>query len=267
VATSASIISKPPVTRLYRHALESIFSFCKLRDLGSLMAVSCDWQSAVLSMSPIRCVENKSDSTWPLECASSRLSRHVIGLTCRPNVWVSLDASRLRLLAARMPQLELLDCLVEGPLTESMTSDFARWTRMKSLSVWTNGEESDDEEDELEEVDEGDDEEEEDERRVNAFSSGINLLLAAIAEHMPLLHSLTLWLPPMQLKDDPPVNFRPLAGSASSNATVAEGTAAASASPSTAPPNALRRFTLGYSDPPHFLSTAQLADLRALLAG
>ena len=42
-----------PVTRLYRHALESVFAFLKLRDLSVALAVCRSWSSAVRSMASI----------------------------------------------------------------------------------------------------------------------------------------------------------------------------------------------------------------------
>jgi hypothetical protein len=156
---------------------------------------------------------------WLLCCASSRLSRHVIGFASRSGVhwhWVSLDASRLRLLAQRMPQMERMDCRIVEPLTDSMPIDFGGWTRMKHLQLRLGRRHS-----------------KADRKRLN--------VITAIAERMPLLHSLSLQLPKMQQEDNPPISFRPLAASSS-----------------------LRSFTLQSSSSSHNFSPTQLSDLRAL---
>ena len=70
----------PAVARLYRHALESIFAFCGLENLSSLMAVSHDWQVAVLSMSPIGALLELWDSRHCerlVPSSRSRLWKHV----------------------------------------------------------------------------------------------------------------------------------------------------------------------------------------------
>jgi len=60
-------------TRLYRHALESIFAHLDLHELGRVSIVCRDWAAAVQSMRPIgACVT----AAWPI--ADSRvMMRHV----------------------------------------------------------------------------------------------------------------------------------------------------------------------------------------------
>ena len=51
--TAPAVFSPPPHTRLYKHALESIFAHLGLLDLGHLLATCRDWSAAVDSMRPI----------------------------------------------------------------------------------------------------------------------------------------------------------------------------------------------------------------------
>ena len=111
-ADAAAPISLP---FLYRHALESIFAFCNLRDLATVVRVSGDWSSAVSSMPSRRWTVAVTDATLPL-CARSALSRHVVILAppkrSRLGNVLPLSDSTLQLVAQRMTQLEELHCSV-----------------------------------------------------------------------------------------------------------------------------------------------------------
>ena len=70
--------AQPPVTRLYKHALESIFAFLSLADLSRVLSVARSWSSAVSSM---RCtdavVESLPAGRSLLTLSASRLARHI----------------------------------------------------------------------------------------------------------------------------------------------------------------------------------------------
>jgi hypothetical protein len=100
VATSSS-----PVTRLYRHALESIFAFCSLSELSTMLQVSKEWAAAVHSMRPLDAAHFDVLSL-PRVCAS-RLSRHVGSLRWSPQS-PSVDA--LSVLSLHLPHLHTLHC-------------------------------------------------------------------------------------------------------------------------------------------------------------
>ena len=68
---------QPPVARLYRHALESIFSFLPLHDLSRVLAVSRSWQSAVGSMRSIDATVTVGRSSRSSALFPSRLARHI----------------------------------------------------------------------------------------------------------------------------------------------------------------------------------------------
>ena len=105
---SEAACSSSPVQRLYAHALQSICTFADLKGLSQLMAVSRNWQSAVLHMRPI--------------CGSLLMRRHAASVTLHAAYaaplhrhWGSIDTSCQRLsvaelneLAERMPHVRFL---------------------------------------------------------------------------------------------------------------------------------------------------------------
>jgi hypothetical protein len=94
--------------RLHRHALESVFAFCNLRELSTMLRVSQDWSAAVHSMRPLQSpFRPKGNGTLPLVCAS-RLSRHISAL--HPHSPLSLD--ELSLLSRRLTNLRSLHCVL-----------------------------------------------------------------------------------------------------------------------------------------------------------
>lgn len=99
----------PPVDRLYRHALESIFVFLSLKELNSVLSVSRSWSAAVASMRAVDAVAHCSGFTQRF----SRLARHVVTLgseSCPVNFnsAVSLYMTRLQSLYYRPKYPELL---------------------------------------------------------------------------------------------------------------------------------------------------------------
>jgi hypothetical protein len=102
---AAAATFSPPVTRLYRHALESIFAFCSLSELVSVVRVSKNWAAAVQSMRPLGAAHF---DVWSLaRVCASRLSRHVGSLRWSPQS-PSVDA--LSVLSLRLPHLHTLRC-------------------------------------------------------------------------------------------------------------------------------------------------------------
>jgi hypothetical protein len=93
----------PSVPRLYRHALESVFAFCELKELAALLRVSKEWAAAVLSMRSLKALVV---SKALLSVCASRLSRHIHTLY-RPS---PLSPTDLSLLARQLPHLHCLRC-------------------------------------------------------------------------------------------------------------------------------------------------------------
>ena len=69
--------AQPPSSRLYKHALESIFAFLDLKGLSSVLAVSRLWSSAVVSMRAIDAAVESPPVGRSLQLIASRLARHI----------------------------------------------------------------------------------------------------------------------------------------------------------------------------------------------
>ena len=69
----------PAYLRLYKHALESIFSHLNLAELGRISATCRDWSAAVDSMRPIG-AQTRNGTLELRSMCTSRLMRHVSGL-------------------------------------------------------------------------------------------------------------------------------------------------------------------------------------------
>jgi hypothetical protein len=107
--------TSPPSTaaRLYRHALESVFAFCSLRELASLLCVSKEWSNAVRSMRSLAVViDCSSDESRLLLLCMSPLAAHVGTLKESSNITQSLAA--LHVLAFRLPHLHNLQYSMMG---------------------------------------------------------------------------------------------------------------------------------------------------------
>jgi hypothetical protein len=113
----APLLPAGTTPRLYRHALESIFSFCSLSDLAPLLGVSKNWSTALNSMRPLDAEidANLPDASFELLYTSeSPLIRHVSCLTWHAS---SLTVQRLADLSARLTNLRSLECsfAADGP--------------------------------------------------------------------------------------------------------------------------------------------------------
>jgi len=110
----------PPVARLHRHALESVFSSLTLRELHGVLSVSRDWQAAVMLMRPIT-----ARAFCPAVPALlvSRLRRHLFHLEIPyiqfrgTNLWNGVSAPQLIALTEQMPLLRSLKCDLLVPYT------------------------------------------------------------------------------------------------------------------------------------------------------
>jgi hypothetical protein len=114
--------------RLHRHALESVFSFCRLKELAPLLRVSKEWTAAVQTMRPL-CTVAFSQSPLQLICAS-RLSRHIGSLRCECSSSSSSEAALSLLSSARLSHLH--------SLTLTMTDNWSLLmlpTRLRHLHV------------------------------------------------------------------------------------------------------------------------------------
>ena len=75
-----------PVTRLYRHALESVFKFLTLADLSRVLSVSRSWSAAVRSMKSIGALYDGRSA--PYLIISSPLASHA-------GEWIKYDCISL----------------------------------------------------------------------------------------------------------------------------------------------------------------------------
>jgi len=98
---------------LYRHALESIFAFLSLAQLGRVLAVSRSWRSAVSSM---RCIDATVES---LPIGDSRLARH-IGTLGSSDARFAARQTDLHLASLCMSGLHTLCCDMLGPTDDNL---------------------------------------------------------------------------------------------------------------------------------------------------
>ena len=100
-----SAATQPPVARLHKHALESIFAFLSLEELSAVLAVSHSWSSAVGSMRSISAVWLTAD--WLFDLSASRLARH-IGVLGLADTFIRLRRELLYIVSLRMSGLHSL---------------------------------------------------------------------------------------------------------------------------------------------------------------
>lgn len=100
------------VTRLYRHALESIFAFMSLADLSRVLSVSRFWSSAVRSMTSIGAAVDRP-AIRPSVIAASGLASQVAEFGSF-SVRLVLNSHDL-LALSRLPSLTALSCTVPLP--------------------------------------------------------------------------------------------------------------------------------------------------------
>jgi Leucine-rich repeat (LRR) protein len=100
------------VSRLYRHAIESILSFASLQELAALLCVNHEWRAAVNSMAPcsfeMSCTNDVTQ--LPLMCASP-IARHI---TCLYVFEHACTSKLLELMQLRMPRLAKLGVYLVG---------------------------------------------------------------------------------------------------------------------------------------------------------
>ena len=108
--------AQPPATRLYRHALESIFGFLSLADLSQVLAVSRAWSAAAGSMRGIDASLESLPAAHPLfELCASRVARHIGTLGSEKKI-APLTQERLFLVGVCMTGLHTLHCKLPSPL-------------------------------------------------------------------------------------------------------------------------------------------------------
>ena len=118
-AAAAEADRPPPAARLYRHALESIFSFLTHRELAVALQVSRSWLAAAESMASLQL--RMGHPLVPLRVvARSAVGRHVTHIGSA-SARMPLTADALFIVAHHMAHLRELNCEVnvtpsEGPL-------------------------------------------------------------------------------------------------------------------------------------------------------
>jgi hypothetical protein len=119
-ALEGDVSASPPSTagRLYRHALESVFAFCSLKELVPFLRVSKEWAAAVGSMRPLAVdLPYTGSDARLLRFCMSPLSRHV----SKASVWMfPLSCWSLYHLTQRMPNLQELSCHFTGSWSSLM---------------------------------------------------------------------------------------------------------------------------------------------------
>jgi len=101
-------MTTPPYLRLYKHALESIFSHLELSDLASISATCLAWSAAVSSMRPIGASAGRKRRLDPQSMSASRLTRHVSEIYLKDS---SLSASKVSSLCEIIKQSTSLTAL------------------------------------------------------------------------------------------------------------------------------------------------------------
>ena len=147
----ASSTHVSPVMRVYRHALESIFSLLDLSDLSRALAVSRAWAAAVKWMKPIhasieRVLENKVFRPLPPveRIVGSPLLRHLAAIHIRDAgtssgfSWTPLSTASLALLVQHAPNLQSLWC----DLTLTPTEPLFWPAKLTSLNLALEGDRS-----------------------------------------------------------------------------------------------------------------------------
>lgn len=109
-----------PVSRLYRHALESIFAFLNQGEVVAALQVSHKWLDAVQSMGILKLeVTASSAPLWVI--AASTLGRHITTLGTEANS-VKLSSESFFILARHLKHLTKLACELYLPLGRGMLS-------------------------------------------------------------------------------------------------------------------------------------------------
>lgn len=116
--------SSSPISRLYRHALESIFAVLTLRDLHSVLQVNKEWCSTVDRMPSIGA---SVMLPRPVACCRSSLTQHVSHCTGCGSAPVSYFTE----IAERMPRLSSLS---GGIASSEWDHPFTLPPRLQSLS-------------------------------------------------------------------------------------------------------------------------------------
>lgn len=105
-------LSPFPISRLYRHALESVLSFSSLQEINRLQLVCKGWMTAARTAPSVR--GGVPDRVPLSSVLNSPLLRHVTRWRCEANV--QLDNEMLRQIQQRLPQMDALDCRMFRPL-------------------------------------------------------------------------------------------------------------------------------------------------------
>ena len=132
-----------PVTRLYRHALESILGMLPLDDLSRVLAVSRAWSAAVRSMTPIAALLFR-DHRHPFPIAllvGSPLLRHLAAIHRKHSsqATMPMDNASITLLSLHAPNLTAVQCA----LTFLPTRPLALPAQLQSLELEMDAEYSD----------------------------------------------------------------------------------------------------------------------------
>ena len=130
-SSDASASPPFPITRLYRHALESVLSFSSLPELNRLQLVCKGWMAAARTAPSVR---GSMPDRYPLSSVlASPLLRHVTRWRC--DAQVQLDNAMLDELTKRLPQMDEIDCRMFRPLAKGETLRFPQRLRRVDLLV------------------------------------------------------------------------------------------------------------------------------------
>lgn len=169
-------VSTLPATRLYRHALESIFKFLTFNELALALRVSNEWLSAVKTMAGLEWEKQIPHTLLLSTIVDSVMVRHLTSVGSVDGR-VHLNADSLFIMARHMQHVQQLTCTLSPPSVLGLSA-FPYALRNLNISVTSP-----------------------------ATSTGVNVILKAIGR-VSQLEILELWLPGVV---DPQMSFAPLA--------------------------------------------------------
>jgi len=116
-SSSASAVTVAHKSFLHRHALESIFAFCSLKEMGSVISVCKDWLAALISVSPRNFtlqLTRRATSHWLLHMCRSRLAARHIGRLMGDDDCMPFSAEHIYFVACSLKSLRTMSVLLEA---------------------------------------------------------------------------------------------------------------------------------------------------------
>jgi len=125
--------------KLHRHALESVFAFCRLCELATVSAVTREWQAAARSMAPLGWRLHGCRIARLKQLCHSSLRRHVTFLEIHNSYGIASSPDCLQLVSQRLPHLRGLTVTARLPLPSGETLEFPPGLRSLMLVLQLTG--------------------------------------------------------------------------------------------------------------------------------